>query len=299
MKPIAERIRQGGSDRTLDAVVALAVLLMMAVMLYPFIYTISLSVSRATAVMAGRVRFLPVGFETTAYVHVLREPRLLGAFSISIFYVLGGAVSLLVLGSLTAYPLSLRVVRVRRAVMFFILFTMLFDGGMVPTFLWIKTLGMLDTVWAIILPTAMSAWYIIIYRTFLQQQPESLRESALIDGANDFVILLRIVLPLAKPIIATLAIFQMVFQWNSYFPALLYLRNEALMPVQIILRAVLESARDVEAMIRAGGADEEIITQPISIQAAFIVVIVFPIIVVYPFAQKYFTRGMMIGAIKG
>ncbi len=290
------RVRRGLSDAILDVFVTLSMLAMMAVMLYPFVYTISLSLSRSTAVAAGKVTVLPVGFEITAYIHVLRNARLIRAFFMSAVYVVGGTAALLVFGSLTAYPLSLRVVYGRSVVMFLILFSMLFDGGMVPTFLWIRTLGLLDTIWAIILPSAMSAWYVIVYRTFLQSQPESLRESALIDGANDFTILLRIVLPLAKPILATLAVFQMVFHWNSFFPALLYLRNHRLFPMQMILRSVLVAQTSIEDMLRAG---DEAITQPISVQAAFIVVVVFPIVVVYPFVQKYFTRGIMVGAIKG
>jgi putative aldouronate transport system permease protein len=290
------RMKEGLSDRILDAMVTVSMLIMIAVMLYPFIYTISLSLSRPTAVIAGRVKFLPIGFQLDAYYHVFKEEGIVNGFLISVFYVVTGTVALLILASLTAYPLSLRVFYPKNIIMFLILFTMLFREGMIPRFLWIQALGMLDTVWAIILPTAMTAWYVIIYRTFLQQHPESLRESALIDGANDFTILFKIVLPLSKPIIATLTVFHMVYHWNSFFPALLYLRSDHLMPVQMILRRVLVSAIDIEEMLRTG---EEAVTLPLSVQAAFIVVIVFPIIVVYPFAQKYFTKGVMIGAIKG
>jgi putative aldouronate transport system permease protein len=289
-------LREGVSDRILDIVVTVSMLLMIVVMLYPFVYTISLSLSRPTAVIAGRVKLLPIGFQLDAYYHVFKEEGIINGFLISVFYVIAGTAALLLLASLTAYPLSLKVFYPRYIIMFLILFTMLFREGMIPRFIWIQTLGLLDTVWAIILPTAMTAWYVIIYRTFLQQHPESLRESALIDGANDFTILFRIVLPLSKPIIATLAVFHMVYHWNSFFPALLYLRSDHLMPVQMILRRVLMSATDIEEMLRTG---EEVVTLPISVQAAFIVVIVFPIIVVYPFAQKYFTKGVMIGAIKG
>jgi putative aldouronate transport system permease protein len=286
----------GLSDRFLAVLVPLTIVAMIGVMLYPFVYTISLSLSRPTAVIAGRVRLLPVGFTTSAYVHVLRKPGIVQGFLMSTFYVISGTGSLLVLSSFTAYPLSLKVFYPRNAVMFFVLFTMLFSGGMIPTFLWIRELRMLNTVWAIVLPSAMSAWYVIIYRTFLQEQPESIRESALIDGAGEFTILFRIVLPLSKPIIATLSVFHMVYHWNSFFPALLYLKSERLMPVQMILRRMLASATDFEEMLRAGA---ESVTLPISVQAAFVVVIVFPIVVVYPFAQRYFTKGVMVGALKG
>ncbi len=284
------------SDRLLDLFVPVSMVLMMAIMIYPFLYTVSLSLSRPTAVIAGRVKLLPVGFTHAAYVHVLRKPGILRGFVMSTFYVVSGTSSLLVLASFTAYPLSLKTFYPRSVLMFVILFTMLFSGGMIPTFLWIRRLGMLNTVWAIILPSAMSAWYVIIYRTFLEQQPESIRESALIDGAGEFKILFSIVIPLSKPIVATLAVFHMVYHWNSFFPALLYLNSEKLMPVQMILRRMLASGTDFEEMLRAGA---ETVTLPISVQAAFVVVIVFPIVVVYPFAQKYFTKGVMVGALKG
>jgi putative aldouronate transport system permease protein len=283
-------------ELTFDTFVIVFMLVMMVAMLYPFVYTISLSISRPTAVMAGKVRLVPVGFTLSAYQHVLTQSGLVRSFLVSAFYVVTGTSSMLVLCSLLAYPVSLKVFGPRHAVMLLVLITMLFDGGMIPTYLWIRALGMLDTIWAIIIPSAMNAWYVIIYRTFLQQHPESLRESALIDGANDFIILLRIILPLSTPIIATLSVFHMVYHWNSFFPALLYLRNEKLMPAQMLLRRALAEATNIEEMLREGS---ETLTLPLSVQAAFVVVIVFPVVVVYPFAQRYFTKGVMIGAIKG
>ena len=283
-------------ELTFDTFVIVFMLVMMVAMLYPFVYTISLSISRPTAVMAGKVRLVPVGFTLSAYQHVLTQSGLVRSFLVSAFYVVTGTSSMLVLCSLLAYPVSLKVFGPRHAVMLLVLITMLFDGGMIPTYLWIRALGMLDTIWAIIIPSAMNAWYVIIYRTFLQQHPESLRESALIDGANDFIILLRIILPLSTPIIATLSVFHMVYHWNSFFPALLYLRNEELMPAQMLLRRALAEATNIEEMLREGS---ETLTLPLSVQAAFVVVIVFPVVVVYPFAQRYFTKGVMIGAIKG
>ena len=279
-----------------DTVVVVSMLVMMVAMLYPFVYTISLSISRPTAVMAGKVRLVPVGFTLSAYRHVLTQSGLMRSFLVSAIYVVTGTASMLVLCSLLAYPVSLKVFGPRNTVMLLVLVTMLFDGGMIPTYLWIRALGMLDTIWAIIIPSAMNAWYVIIYRTFLQQHPESLRESALIDGANDFTILLRIILPLSMPIIATLSVFHMVYHWNSFFPALLYLRNENLMPAQMLLRRALAEATNIEEMLREGS---ETLTLPLSVQAAFVVVIVFPVVVIYPFAQRYFTKGVMIGAIKG
>ena len=290
-------MKQRLSDSSVDAFVTVFMIVMMVVMLYPFVYTISLSLSRSSAVLAGRVKLVPIGLTTDAYYHVLREPGIIRGFMMSVFYVVSGTAALLILASLMAYPLSLRVFYPRRVILVGVLFTMVFNEGMIPRFLWIKTLGILDTVWAIILPSALTPWYLIVFRTFLQQHPESLRESALIDGANEFTILVRIILPLSKPILATLTIFHMVYHWNSFFPALLYLNSNHLMPVQIILRRVLVSATTYLEMFI--GAEEEVVALPMSVQAAFIVVIVFPIIVVYPFAQKHFTKGVMIGAIKG
>ena len=289
-------MKPASRELAFDTLVVVSMLVMMVAMLYPFVYTVSLSVSRPTAVMAGKVRLVPVGFTLSAYQHVLTQSGLVRSFLVSAFYVVSGTASMLALCSLLAYPVSLRVFGPRSAVMLLVLITMLFDGGMIPTYLWIRALGMLDTVWAIIIPSAMNAWYVIIYKTFLQQHPESLRESALIDGANDLTILLRIILPLSMPIIATLSVFHMVYHWNSFFPALLYLRNEELMPAQMLLRRALAEATNIEEMLREGS---ETLTLPLSVQAAFVVVIVFPVVVVYPFAQRYFTKGVMIGAIKG
>lgn len=289
-------MKPASRELAFDTLVVVSMLVMMVAMLYPFVYTVSLSVSRPTAVMAGKVRLVPVGFTLSAYQHVLTQSGLVRSFMVSAFYVVSGTASMLALCSLLAYPVSLRVFGPRSAVMLLVLITMLFDGGMIPTYLWIRALGMLDTIWAIIIPSAMNAWYVIIYKTFLQQHPESLRESALIDGANDLTILLRIILPLSMPIIATLSVFHMVYHWNSFFPALLYLRNEELMPAQMLLRRALAEATNIEEMLREGS---ETLTLPLSVQAAFVVVIVFPVVVVYPFAQRYFTKGVMIGAIKG
>ena len=289
-------MNRGLGERIFDVAVVISMVTMMAAMLYPFMYTISLSVSRPTAVMAGKVWLFPVGFTTSAYEHVLTQSGLMRSFLTSAFYVVAGTGTMIILCSLISYPLSLKVFRPRGFVMILVLITMLFDGGMIPTYLWIRALGMLDTVWAIIIPSAMNAWYVILFRTFLQQHPESLRESALIDGATDVRILLQIILPLSMPILATLSIFHMVYHWNSFFPALLYLRSEHLMPAQMLLRRVLAEATNIEDMLREGS---ETLTLPLSVQAAFVVVIVFPVVAVYPFAQKYFTRGVMLGAIKG
>ena len=173
---------------------------------------------------------------------------------------------------------------------------MMFNGGMIPTYLVIRALGLVNTIWAIILPSALTAWYVIVFRTFLSQIPDSMRESAFIDGANDFVILARIILPLSKPALATIAMFHVVWHWNSFFPALLYLQNRVLHPIQMVLRTVLVSPAAMDQLLARG---EEVRILPENIAAAYVVIVSFPIIVVYPFAQKYFTKGLMIGAIKG
>lgn len=290
------RIPTSLSDRMLQWINTLLLTWVTLAMLYPFLYVISISLSSPSAVMAGRVTFFPIEPALDAYKIVLQNDKLAQGFIMSTFYVCAGTAIMLALVSLTSYPLAIKTFYGRKTIMFFILITMVFNGGLVPTFLLIQNLHLINSVWAILLPGALSAWYVIIFRTFLEQIGEELRESALVDGARDFRILLQIVLPLCKPIIATFIIFHAVYHWNSFFPALLYLNKQELYPVQMILRLVLENATNLEQMLSMG---QETYSVPESVRSAFIVVTVFPIVALYPFLQKHFTKGVMIGAIKG
>lgn len=185
----------------------------------------------------------------------------------------------------------------KNPIMFLIVFTMFFNGGLIPTYLLVNNLGLLDSRWALIIPSAMSAYNLIIMRTSFQGIPVSLEESAKLDGANDFTVLFRIVLPLSMPVVAVMILFYGVGHWNSWFNALIYLRTRDLYPLQLILREILITNSTDSMMTGVGGADKMPIGE--TIKYATIIVATIPILLLYPFLQKYFVKGVMIGAIKG
>jgi putative aldouronate transport system permease protein len=199
--------------------------------------------------------------------------------------------------SFGAYALSRQHVMWKNPVMFLIVFTMFFSGGLIPTYLLIQDLGMLNTRWALIIPSAMSAYNLIIMRTSFQSVPVSLEESAKLDGASDFTVLFRVILPLSMPVVAVMILFYGVAHWNSWFSALIYLRKRELYPLQLILREILITSSTESMMTSVGGADKTPIGE--TIKYATIIVATGPILLLYPFLQKYFVKGVMIGAIKG
>ena len=201
--------------------------------------------------------------------------------------------------SMVAYSLSIKTFILRRAITVFFAITMFFGGGLIPTFLLIRSLGMLNTFWVMVIPGCVAAFTVIIFRTFFQAMPAELRESAFMDGANDIRILFRIILPLSKPLLATFGLFSVVGHWNSYFNAMIYLRDPERHPLQVLLRHII-----IEDDIRRFmGMDADLVLKglmhPKNVQMASIVVTMVPILLVYPFVQRYFTKGVMIGAIKG
>jgi putative aldouronate transport system permease protein len=208
----------------------------------------------------------------------------------------GTAVNLL-LTALCAYPLSKKRLLFRPFFMTLIIFTMFFNGGLIPRYLLVQSLGMIDTIWAIIIPAAIRTWYMIIMRTFFQSLPDSLEESAYIDGANDFQIFIKIYLPLSKAIVATLTVFYSVEQWNNFFPALIYLNSESKFPLQIILRNMVVVGNMSEQMGEIGQGSDYIAVEK-TIKYAVIMVSTLPIMLVYPFLQRYFVKGVMVGSLK-
>jgi len=265
---------------------------------YPFIYTVSISVSDAAVVARGGVSFFPRGININAYKQVLSSHRIWLAYRNTVIYAALGVVIRVFLLVLTAYPLSRVRFPGRNFFMFLIGFTMLFNGGMVPTFLVVRGVGLLDTIWAMIIPGALGAYNVIIVRTFFQSTIHpSLEESAALDGANDLQVLFRIVVPLSTPIIAVMSLFIVVGIWNNYLQALLYLIDENLYPLTIILRDIVVQAEGEEFM-----GLQELYRVPVptqSVQSATLIVSILPVLAAYPFIQKYFVKGIMIGAIKG
>ena len=287
-------------DKILLAVDYTLLFFLTVFMLYPFWEQLVLSVSpRAEALRSG-LHLFTLNPTLVAYRKVLSSPEILQGFFNSVIRVISGTSISIFFTALTAYPLSKKYFPLNKLFTVLILFTMMFNGGLIPNYLLIKSLGLLNTRWVLILPSAVTAWNLIIMRNFLKSIPDSLEESARIDGASDFMIWWRIVLPLSKPVLATIALWMAVHHWNAYFDALIYITDRSKIVIQVILRRILlEDQMDFVS----GGMMVEVIGEkrPTGevIKAAIIMVSTLPIIMVYPFLQKHFVKGIMLGAVKG
>lgn len=268
------------------------------VTLYPFLYMFNVSLSGTSYVMKNQVQFWPKGFNIDMYKIVLSDNRILMGYKNTIVYVVVGTIISLILTSMGAYAISRRMV-MRKALTLYIVFTMLFQGGMIPTFLVVRELGIMNTMWAMVLPGAISVWNLIIMRTFFQGIPSEMIESGKMDGLNDIGVFARLVIPLSKPLLATIGLFYAVAMWNNFFLALLYLSSENLYPLQVVLRNLVLAGQFTGTDINSStGADGESVVQD-SLKFATIIVSTLPILMVYPFIQKYFVKGVMIGSVKG
>lgn len=291
-------IKETRSDKALQFFINIMLAILMIITFYPFVYTASNSISDPFAVASRQVVLLPKGFSILSYKMVLSNPEVYRYYYNTMWYVVVGTTINVMLTMMAAYPLSRIRFFLRNHIMVLITFTMFFSGGMIPTFLLVRGLGLYDTRWAVILPTAVTAYNVIISRTYLQSNiPESLCESAKIDGANDILILYKIVLPLSKPIIAVILLFSAVEHWNSFFPALIYLSDNKLHPMQLFLRRILLIESEELVASAQGTSERNMIGHQIRYTAIMVTII--PIVCVYPFLQRYFVKGVMIGAIKG
>jgi putative aldouronate transport system permease protein len=272
-------------------------LLLCVVTLYPFLYVLFASLSDPAEIARFRgMLFFPTGFNLDAYKAVMDNPMILTGYRNTIFYVAGGTAINLFMTTLGAYALSRRNVYFNNSIMLMIVITMVFNGGLIPTFLLVNSLGMLDTPWALLLPGAISSFNLIIMRTAFQAVPVSLEESARIDGANDWIIMSRIIVPLSMPVIAVMILWYAVGHWNSYFSALIYLRDRELFPLQLVLREILIS-NSTDSMT-TGAAATDRLDIGITIKYATVIISTLPILCLYPFLQKYFVHGVLIGALK-
>lgn len=271
--------------------------LVAVIMLYPFLYVLFASLSNPNALIRHRGLLLaPKGFNLGAYKLVLRNPNILTGYMNTILYVCVGTTINIVMTVLSAYVLSRKDFLFRRPLMFFAIITMYFSGGMIPLYLQVVRLKIINTIWAIVLPTAMSTYNLIIMRTAFEAIPPSLEESAMLDGANEWVTLIKIIVPLAMPTIAVMLLFYSVGIWNSWFNAMIYLQDRALYPLQLILREIL-IANDTSSM--TAGLAGDVVPIAESVKYATIMVATLPILCVYPFLQKYFVKGVLVGAVKG
>lgn len=272
--------------------------LLVVVTLYPFIYVLMASLSDPKFVVQNRGPLLwPHGFTLDTYKFVFKNPMIVTGYRNTLVYVFAGTCFNMLLTALGAYALSRRYLIGGTTIMIMIVFTMFFSGGLIPTFLNVRNLGLLDSPWAIILPSAINTFNLIVMRTAFRAVPESMEESAKIDGANDYIILFRIFIPLTLPVMAVILLFYLVQHWNSWFPALIYLRDRELFPIQLILREILISS-STDTMTAGNVAQLDQMPVGETIKYATIIIVTLPIVCVYPFLQKYFAKGIMVGAVK-
>ena len=295
------KIKRAKGDLVFDTINTLLLVLVMLVVLYPLYFIVIASFSDPLEVLSGHVVFFPKKVSLEAYKMVFRDAQILTGYRNTIFYTLLGTAVNIVLTVLAAYPLSRRDLAGRKFFTVMLAVTMFFSGGLIPTYLMVSnTLHLLDTIWAMILPGAISVWNVIIVRTYFQTSiPPELSEAAMVDGCSDFMLLAKVILPLSMPVLAVMVLFYGVAHWNSFFNALIYLNDKALYQLQLILRSILVQNTMSEDMLAEVDslANRQVMAE--TIKYALIVVASAPIIAVYPFLQKYFVKGIMVGAIKG
>ncbi len=285
------------ASRILDAFIILILILVALITLIPFIHVLAGSFT-TTAELARRGFVLfPTEWSLTAYRYIFSTDTIFKGLLNSIGITLFGTLFSMFISSLMAYGLSRRDLDGRRTIMFLVVFTMLFNGGLIPTFLVVKEAGLIDSYLALIIPFTINAFNLIILKNFFQNLPEGLEESAKIDGCNDFGIFFRIVVPLSMPAIATISLFYAVTYWNTYLPAILYLNDTDKWPVQIILRQIVIVATGLS--FDDSGFEDAALPPSQSVKMAAIIVATIPILCVYPFLQKHFAKGALLGSIKG
>jgi ABC-type glycerol-3-phosphate transport system permease component len=293
-------IEETRTDKIFLAGVKIMLWIALILVAVPLIYIVANSFSSPSAVSAGRVLLWPVEPSLQAYKVAFGDPQIMQGYLNSFIYAIGGTMISVTLTIAIAYPLSRRTFFGRNVIMSVLIFTMLFSGGLIPTYLVVQDLGLLNTRWAMVIPSAIGVWQVIIARTFFRSTiPDELYEAATIDGASDLRFLWSIVLPLSKPVIAVIALMYAIFQWNSYFDALIYLKDPGLYPLQIVLRNVL-------ILNQFGGSGAQNLAQQLEQQQlanvlkyALIVISSLPVLIIYPFVARHFTKGVMVGAVKG
>lgn len=296
--PRSRQIKDPGVDRVFMVGVHVLLVTALVIVLVPLVYILASSFSSPAAVSAGRVFLWPVEPTLRGYEVALSNSAILTGFANSVFYTVAGAAISVTLTLMIAYPLSIPDLWGRKAITKLVVFTMLFAGGIIPTYLVVQALGLLDTRGALLLPQAIGVWQVIIAVAFLRSSiPDELHEAAQLDGASDVRILFTVVLPLAKPLIAVIALMYGIAQWNSYFDALLYLRDADLAPLQIVLRNILVLNTSGGSTDAAAMMERQQLAN--LLKYSLIVIATVPLLLVYPFVARYFTKGILVGAVKG
>ncbi|NIK78324.1 putative aldouronate transport system permease protein [Paenibacillus castaneae] len=274
--------------------------IVLLIVLYPLYFVVIASFSNPTLVNSGQVTLIPKGINFEGYVRIFNDKMILTGYGNSLLYTALGTLISVAITIPGAYALSRRELAGRNLVMYMIVFTMFFNGGLIPTFILVKNLGLYNSFWSLILPVAVIPWNLIIARTFFQTSiPDELREAAQIDGCNEFRFFFRIALPLSSALIAIMVLFYAVGYWNTYFSALIYLKDETLYPLQLVLRNILIAntiSPDMMENVEQASKQLEIASL---IQYGVIIVAAFPLLILYPFLQRYFVKGVLVGSIKG
>lgn len=297
-------IKQAFEDRMFQSINNGFLLITTLLVLYPLVYIVSASLSDPTYVNSGQMWLWPRGFTLEGYDRVFRNPDIWTGYLNSAIYTVAGVLINLAVTLTCAYALSRRELPGRKSITLIIVFTMFFSGGLIPSYLLVKSLGLVNTYWALLLPSAASAINIVVSRTFFQSNiSREMEEAASMDGCSDFRMFLVIILPLSKALIAVMALFYGVGHWNQYFGALIYLSDRELYPLQLFLREILVQQEISSQMLTTGGDLELMMSEQTRIaeliKYAVMIVAALPLIVVYPFVQKHFVQGVMIGSLKG
>lgn len=267
------------------------------VCLYPFLNTLATSLSSNNYVLRGEVGIFPKGINFEAYLRIIRDSDFYIGYKNTIIYTVVGTLLSLAMTTAAAYPLSRKGLVGKKYILLFFVFTMYFGGGMIPSFLLIKNLHMMNTIWAVVVPGSLSVYNMLIMRTFFAGIPESLSEAAKIDGIGDFGLLMRIILPLSKPIMATMTLFYAVGYWNDWFTALIYMNDSKKHPVTLYLRSIVMGLTKQAMSGNISSTDVADVANK-TVQGATVMLVTIPILCIYPFVQKYFVTGVMLGSIK-
>lgn len=291
-------MKRSRSERIFEWVNLVLLTLLMFTMLYPFLYTFSISLSTTAEAMRKGLHLYPREVSLTSYSMVFKNEDILISYGNTLLRTVVGTSATIFISAMFAYPLSKKYMPNRRIYAFLLLFTMLFSGGIIPTYLLIKNLGLLNNRLVYILPSIISAYNVIVIRSFFESIPESLTESAKIDGANEFTIFLKIVLPLSKPVLATVGLWSAVAHWNAWFDSMLYMTDKSKQVLQTVLQRIITESN--VTLIQQGIVNPDT-TQftPETMKSATIIVSILPILMVYPFIQRYFVKGIMLGSVKG
>ncbi|BDF47823.1 carbohydrate ABC transporter permease [Eisenbergiella sp.] len=289
--------------QTMDVICYIIVAVVIVITLYPVLHLMALSLSSSSAVSKNLVSIWPREFTLQAYRKILATGTLVKSFKNSLIYTALGTVINMLLTSTMAYALSKARLPLRSFFTKLVLLTMYFSGGIIPTFLLINSLGMYDSVWALVMPSAISTYNLIVLRSFYAAMPLELEEAAYLDGASDLGIFFRIVLPLSKAGLATISLFYLVGHWNSYYSAMIYLKTAEKYPLQLVLRSIVIEGQMANELAAAGqAAAAEAMTGQVSVNSikyATLFISIVPMMIIYPFIQKYFVKGVMIGSLKG